>query len=313
MHYSDFGLINTKKLLTRALNGKYAVPAFNFYNMETLKAILTAAEQTNSPIILAVSESALKYMGDDVLMGMIAGAKYKKNQVALHLDHGHSFESCKHAIDIGFSSVMFDGSALPLSENIKTSKKIADYAHKHDVSVETELGVLAGIEDELTHSNSHFYTDPNIVADFVKRTNTDSLAVAIGTSHGLYKRKSENEKLRFDILQKIANNIPKTPLVLHGASSIPQKYINNINKYDGKLNNARGTSTTQLKRAISMHITKINVDSDLRLAFTAAVREQFFKNKSITNPRQYLNFAMDKMTQQCIDEIKNIMGSTNKA
>lgn len=313
MHYSDFGLINTKKLLTRALNGKYAVPAFNFYNMETLKAILNAAEQTNSPIILAVSESALKYMGDDILMGMIAGAKYKKNQVALHLDHGHSFESCKHAIDIGFSSVMFDGSALPLSENIKISKKIADYAHKYGVSVETELGVLSGIEDELTRSDSHFYTDPNIVADFVKRTNTDSLAVAIGTSHGLYKRKNDNEKLRFDILQKIANNIPKTPLVLHGASSIPQKYITNINKYGGKLNDARGINAPQLKRAISMHITKINVDSDLRMAFTAGLREQFYKNKDITNPRQYLNFAMDTMAKQCVDEIKNIMGSTNKA
>lgn len=313
MHYSDFGLINTKKLLTKALNGKYAVPAFNFYNMETLKAILSAAEQTNSPVILAVSESALKYMDDDILMGMIAGAKYKKNQVALHLDHGHSFESCKHAIDIGFSSVMFDGSALPLSDNIKISKKIADYAHKHDVSVETELGVLAGIEDELTYSDSHFYTDPNIVADFVKRTNTDSLAVAVGTSHGLYKRKNENEKLRFDILKKIATNIPKTPLVLHGASSIPQKYIININKCGGKLNNARGINAAQLKRAISMHITKINVDSDLRMAFTASLREQFYKHKDITNPRQYLNFAMETMTKQCIDEIKNIMGSTNKA
>ena len=312
MHYSDFGLVNAKKLQIRALNGGYAVPAFNFYNMETLLAILTAAEQTNSPIILAVSESALKYMGDDILMGMIRGAKYKKNQIALHLDHGHSFESCKHAIDIGFSSVMFDGSALPWSENIKISKKITDYAHKYDVSVETELGVLAGIEDELTHSDSHFYTDPNIVADFVKRTNTDSLAIAIGTSHGLYKIKSENEKLRFDILQQIANNIPKTPLVLHGASSIPQKYINDINKYGGKLNNARGINTTQLKRAISMHITKINVDSDLRLAFTAGIREQFFKNKNLTNPRQYLTFAMDKITKQCVDEIKNIMGSSNK-
>ena len=313
MHYSDFGLTNTKKLLIRAMRGKYAVPAFNFYNMETLKAILNAATQTNSPVILAVSESALKYMDDDILMGMIRGAKYKKNQVALHLDHGHSFESCKHAIDIGFSSVMFDGSALPLSENIKISKKIADYAHKHDVSAETELGVLAGIEDELTYADSHLYTDPDIVADFVKQTNTDSLAIAVGTSHGLYKRKSDNEKLRFDILQQIANNIPNTPLVLHGASSIPQKYINDINKYGGKLNNARGINAAQLKRAISMHITKINVDSDLRLAFTAGIREQFYKNRSITNPRQYLNFAMDKVTKQCVDEIKNIMGSANKA
>ena len=313
MHYSNFGLANTKKLLTRALHDGYAVPAFNFYNMETLKAILSAANQTNSPVILAVSESALKYIGDDILMGMIAGAKYKRNQVALHLDHGHSFESCKHAIDIGFSSVMFDGSALPLNKNIKTSKQIADYAHKYDVSVETELGVLAGIEDELTYADSGFYTNPNIVADFVKQTNTDSLAIAIGTSHGLYKRKSENEKLRFDILKQIANNVPKTPLVLHGASGIPQKYVNNINKFGGKIQNARGISASQLKRAISMHVTKINVDSDLRLTFTAALREKLFKNKAITNPREYLNFAMDAMTKQCIDEITNIMESTNKA
>ncbi len=312
MHYSDFGLINTKKLLTHALKEGYAVPAFNFYNMETLKAILKAAELTNSPIILAVSESALEYMGDDILMGMICGAKYKKNQIALHLDHGHSFETCKHAIDLGFSSVMFDGSHLPLNENIKISKKVADYAHKYNVSVETELGVLAGIEDEKTFSNKNSYTNPDIVANFVKQTKTDSLAVAIGTSHGLYKRKSNSEKLRFDILQQIAAKIPTTPLVLHGASSIPNKYITDINKFNGKIKKACGINTAQLKKAVTMHITKINVDSDLRLAFTSGIREKLFKNKDIINPRQYLDFAMNKTTKQCIDEIQNIMGSSNK-
>ncbi len=313
MHYSDFGLTNTKHLLTRALNNGYAVPAFNFYNMETLNAILNAAEQTNSPVILAVSESALEYMTPDILMGMIRGAKYKKNQVALHLDHGHSFESCKHAIDSGFSSVMFDGSALHLSENIKLSKKITDYAHKFNVSVETELGVLAGIEDERTFTKKQSYTNPEIVADFVKQTQTDSLAIAIGTSHGLYKRKNENEKLRFDILKQIATNIPKIPLVLHGASTIPQKFITKINKFGGDISFARGISPAQLRQAITLHITKINIDSDSRLAFTSSIRETLAKYPNIINPREYLTTAMNAMTQNCIDEIKNIMGSSNKA
>lgn len=313
MHYSDFLLSNTKKLLLQALRGGYAVPAFNFYNMETLNAILTAAEITKSPVILAVSESALEYMGDDVLMGMIRGAKYKKNQIALHLDHGHSFESCKHAIDLGFSSVMFDGSALPLSKNIKISRRIANYAHKFDVSVETELGVLAGFEDEKTNSETHSYTDPDLVRDFVKKTQTDSLAIAIGTSHGAYKRKTKNESLRFDILKQIAKNIPNTPLVLHGASNIPQKYVQSINKFGGNIKNAYGISPAQIRKAIDMHITKINVDSDSRLAFTAALREYLYKNKNNFNPRDYLSAAAKEMTKNCIDEIKNIMHSDNHA
>lgn len=312
MHYSDFGLSNTKKLLTRALNGGYAVPAFNFYNMETLLAILRAAEITQSPVILQVSEGALAYMGDDILMGLIRGAKYKRGQIALHLDHGHSFEICKHAVDLGFSSVMFDGSALPLSENIKISKRVTEYAHKFDVSVETELGVLAGIEDENTKSDKQNYTDPDLVKDFVKQTKTDSLAVAVGTSHGAYKRKSENEKLRFDILKQIATNIPKTPLVLHGASSIPQKFVKNINKFGGDIKNARGIAPAQLRKAIQLHITKINVDSDSRLAFTSAVRETLAHEKSVIDPRKYLTNAMDTITANCIDEIQNIMGSGYK-
>lgn len=312
MHYSCFGLANTKKLLNRAMNGGYAIPAFNFYNMETLKAILKAAEITQSPIILQVSESALDYIGDDILMGMIAGAKYKVGQIALHLDHGHSFEACKRAIDIGFSSVMFDGSKLPLSKNIQISKQVADYAHKFDVSVETELGVLAGIEDKKTQSDKHQYTDPNIVKDFVKQTGTDSLAVAIGTAHGAYKQKSRNEKLRFDILKQIATNIPKTPLVLHGASSIPQKFVKNINKFGGDIKNAHGIAPAQIRKAISLHVAKINVDSDSRLAFTSAVREYLAKNKTVFSPRDYLESAMDTITQNCIDEIQNIMGSGYK-
>lgn len=312
MHYSCFGLVNTKKLLNRAMNGGYAIPAFNFYNMETLLAILKAAEITKSPMILQVSESALAYMGEDVLMGMIAGAKYKVGQIALHLDHGHSFEICKRAIDIGFSSVMFDGSKLPLRDNIKISKRVAEYAHKFDVSVETELGVLAGIEDKNTKSDKHQYTNPDLVKDFVHQTQTDSLAVAIGTAHGAYKQKSKNTKLRFDILEQIANNIPKTPLVLHGASSIPQKLIKNINKFGGNIKNAYGIAPAQLRRAISLHVSKINVDSDSRLAFTSAVREALAKEKQLFDPREFLSSAMDAVTQNCIDEIQNIMGSGYK-
>lgn len=312
MHYSNFGLANTKTLLNRALHSKYAVPAFNFYNLETLKAILIAAKITQSPVILAVSESALTYMDEDILMGLIRGAKYKRGQIALHLDHGHSFEICKHAIELGFSSVMFDGSALPLPENIKISRRIADYAHKFDVSVETELGVLSGIEDKNTKSASHSYTDPKIVKDFVNQTKTDSLAVAIGTSHGAYKRKKENESLRFDILKEIIAEIPNTPLVLHGASSIPQKYVKDINKFGGDIQNAMGISPAQIRQAIGLHITKVNIDSDSRLAFTAAVRKTLSKNKKVFDPREYLTAAKEEMTKNCINEIQNIMGSGYK-
>lgn len=312
MHYSDFLLTNTKTLLMRAMRDGYAVPAFNFYNMETLTAILTAAKITQSPVILAVSESALEYMGEDILMGMIRGAEYKKGQIALHLDHGHSFESCKRAIDIGFSSVMFDGSTLSLEQNIKISRRVSNYAHKFDVSVETELGILSGTEDKNTKSIKHDYTNPEIVKDFVKQTKTDSLAIAIGTSHGAYKRKTPNETLRFDILKQIANNIPDTPLVLHGSSTIPQKYVKTINKFGGDIKNAYGIAPAQIRRAISLHVAKVNIDSDLRLAFTSTIREFLFNKKSDFNPRDYLSDAMNEMTKNCIDEIQNIMGSGYK-
>lgn len=312
MHYSDFGLANTKTLLKHAMRDGYAVPAFNFYNMESLDAILTAAQITQSPVILAVSESALKYMSGDILMGMIAGAKYKRGQIALHLDHGHSFEICKYACDLGFSSVMFDGSNLPIKDNVSESRRIADYVHKFNVSLETELGILSGIEDENTKSKTHSYTDPNLVKDFVKQTKTDSLAVAIGTSHGAYKRKSTNETLRFDILEQIAKNIPNTPLVLHGASNIPQKYIKQINKFGGDIKNARGITPSQIRHAISLHIAKVNVDSDSRFAFTASIRKTLSTNKGIFDPRIYLNNAKTEMTKNCIDEIQNIMGSGYK-
>ena len=280
--------------------------------METLDAILTASAITQSPIILAVSESALEYMNGDILMGMIRGAQYKPGTIALHLDHGHSFEICKHACDLGFSSVMFDGSSLSLDKNISESRRVADYVHKFNVSLETELGILAGHEDINTQSKNHSYTDPNLVKDFVKQTKTDFLAVAIGTSHGAYKRKATNESLRFDILEQIAENIPNTPLVLHGASTIPQKFVKQINKFGGDIQNARGISPTQIRHAISMHIAKVNIDSDSRFAFTAAIRKTLATKPDIFDPRIYLTDAKQEITKNCIDEIQNIMGSGYK-
>lgn len=313
MKYSDFGLVNTEKMFANALVGHYAVPAFNFYNMETLSAILSAARKMHSPAIIAVSESALKYMGDDMLLGLIAGACFAPNeQIALHLDHGHSLDACIHAIELGFSSVMIDASNLPFAENIKLSHAVAKYAHRHGVSVEAELGTLAGIEDENTKSEYSSYTNPDDVIEFVKRTGVDSLAIAIGTSHGAYKRKSDDESLRFDILKQIAKQLPDFPLVLHGASTVPTKYVDTINKNGGKLRGAHGIDSAQLKRAAKTNICKINVDSDLRLAFTAAVRETLKQNLSGFNPRDYLSTAIKNMTDVCIDEISHIMGSKNK-
>lgn len=313
MKYSDLGLINTKDLFADALTRKYAVPAFNFYNMETLNAILSAANTTNSPVILAVSESAIKYMGEKTLMGMIYGQNLtEKSKIVLHLDHGSSIDSCKHAIDLGFSSVMIDASKMDFQNNINTTKSVVEYAHKYNVSVEGELGVLSGIEDETTHSTQSLYTNPNDVINFVNQTNVDSLAIAIGTSHGAYKRKSENEKLRFDILEQIAEKLPHFPLVLHGASSIPQKFLDQINTFGGNMSSARGIPTEQLKQAVSMNICKINVDSDSRLAFTGAIREYLTKNPEKFNPRDYLSCGKMAIYENCIDEIQNIMNSANK-
>ena len=313
MKYSDFGLVNTSDMFANAITGHYAVPAFNFYNMETLVSILSAARKTHSPVILAASESAIKYMGDDMLLGLIAGACISpREQIALHLDHGHSLDACIHAIEIGFSSVMIDASGLPFEENIKLSRTVAKYAHRFNVSVEAELGTLAGIEDEDTKSEQSSYTRPEDVVEFVKRTGVDSLAIAIGTSHGAYKRKSDDESLRFDILKQVAKQLPNFPLVLHGASSVPAKYVDIINNNGGKMRGARGIDTTQLKRAARTNICKINVDSDLRLGFTAGVRESLKQNPSAFNPREFLSPAIKNMTEICIDEISHIMGSKNK-
>lgn len=313
MDYKDFGLVNTKDIFSDAISKHYAVPAFNFYNMETLSAIVSAARDTKSPVILAVSESALEYMGSNLLMGMIWGLNIKPSEkIALHLDHGGSFESCVNAIKLGFSSVMIDASKKPFNTNVNLSRQVANFAQQFDVSVEAELGTLSGIEDENTNSKDSNYTDPNDVVNFVNATNIDSLAIAIGTSHGAYKRKSDKEELRFDILEKISQELPEFPLVLHGASSIPKKFVNMINEYGGRISDARGIPAEQLKRAVKMNICKINVDSDSRLAFTAGIRKSLFTEPENFNPREFLTSGMKNIYENCVEEIKNIMNSENK-
>ncbi len=313
MKYTKLGLVNTNDMFRDAMEQKYAVPAFNFYNMETFQAIMDAARTTHSPVILAVSEAALKYMSPEMLTAMMRAANISPDdKIALHLDHGSTFEACAHAIKIGFSSVMIDASKLPFDQNVALSRRVAEFAHKHDVSVESELGVLSGIEDENTQSKISTYTNPADVEKFVTATGTDSLAIAIGTSHGAYKRPTDDTELRFDILADVAKRMPDLPLVLHGASNIPQKQITTINKFGGKISGARGIDVAQLRRATKMNVCKINVDSDLRLGFTAAVRKSLYEKPENFNPREFLSPARDTMTQICIDEIRNIMGSEDK-
>lgn len=314
MTYADYGLVNTKDIFTDAITRHYAVPAFNVYNMETLSAVVSAARDSHSPVILAVSESALKYMGADMLMGMVKGLKIKESEkISLHLDHGSSPEICQEVIKLGFSSVMIDASKMSFKDNMSVSKKVADFAHQFNVSVEAELGTISGIEDENTKSQYSSYTNPDDVIKFVEFTNIDSLAIAIGTTHGAYKRKSETEELRFDILDKIAQRLPNFPLVLHGASSIPEHFINLINTYGGNLSNARGIPTQQLKRAVELNVCKINVDSDSRLAFTAGIRESLAQQPENFNPREYLSCGKKNIYDNCIKEIQEIMNSANKA
>ena len=313
MDYKDFGLINTKKVFSDALSRHYAIPAFNFYNMETLSAIMNAAHDTKSPVILAVSESALKYMGEDLLRGMIWGLNLKdSDKVTLHLDHGSSFESCVNAIKLGFSSVMIDGSKLPFDANVALAKQVADYASKYDVSVEAELGVLSGIEDENTNSKESSYTNPDDVVNFVNSTGIDSLAIAIGTSHGAYKFKGE-AKLRFDILKEIKERIPNTPIVLHGASTVIPELVDMCNQYGGNIPGAKGVPDEILHEASMSGVSKINVDTDLRLAMTAAIRKVFTEDPSAFDPRKYLKPARDLVKETVAHKMKDVFGSANKA
>ena len=329
--YKELGLVNTREMFAKAIKGGYAIPAFNFNNMEQLQAIIKASAETKSPVILQVSKGARNYANQTLLRYMAQGAvEYAKElgwenpQIVLHLDHGDSFELCKSCVDFGFSSVMIDASALPYEENIALTKKVVEYAHKFDVTVEAELGVLAGVEDEVSSAVSH-YTKPEEVVDFATRTGCDSLAISIGTSHGAYKFTPEQctrdpktgklvpPPLAFDVLDAIMEQLPGFPIVLHGSSSVPQEYVDIINQYGGKLPDAVGIPEEQLRKASKSAVCKINIDSDSRLAFTAAVRKVLAEKPGEFDPRKYCGVARDYMEELYKHKIINVLGSDGKA
>lgn len=330
VNYKDLGLVNTREMFAKAVKGGYAIPAFNVNNMEQLQAIVQAAAETKSPVIVQASKGARQYASPILLRYMLQGAvEYAKSlgwenpQIALHLDHGDSFETCKDCIDSGFSSVMIDGSHLPYEENVALTKKVVDYAHQFDVTVEGELGVLAGIEDDVV-AEHHTYTRPEEVVDFATRTGCDSLAISIGTSHGANKftpdqcTRDENgtlvpPPLRFDILEEVEKELPGFPIVLHGASSVPQEEVATINKYGGALKDAIGIPEDQLRKAAASAVCKINIDSDSRLALTAAVREVFATKPSEFDPRKYLGPARENMKKLYKHKIEEVLGSAGKA
>lgn len=330
VNYKDLGLVNTREMFAKAVKGGYAIPAFNFNNMEQLQAIIQAASETKSPVILQVSKGARQYASPILLRYMAEGAVayakdlgWEKPQIVLHLDHGDSFETCKSCIDSGFSSVMIDGSHLPYEENIALTKKVVEYAHKFDVTVEGELGVLAGVEDEVS-AEHHTYTRPEEVVDFATRTGCDSLAISIGTSHGANKFTPEQctrdaqgrlvpPPLRFDILERCEKELPGFPIVLHGASSVPQEEVATINKYGGALKDAIGIPEEQLRKAAKSAVCKINIDSDSRLAMTAAIREVFATKPAEFDPRKYLGPARDNMKKLYKHKIEEVLGSAGKA
>jgi len=320
VHFSELGLANTREMFAKAMAGGYAIPAYNFNNLEQLQAIVTACAETNSPVIVQVSKGARDYANQTMLRHMAMGAVAMAREmgsnipICLHLDHGDSFELCKSCIDTGFSSVMIDGSHLPYEENVALTRKVVEYAHRFDVCVEGELGVLAGIEDEVSAEHST-YTRPEEVEDFVKKTGVDSLAISIGTSHGAYKFKAGAAvpPLRFDILEEIEKRIPGFPIVLHGASSVVQEYVELINKYGGKMEGAVGISEEQLRRAAGSAVCKINIDSDGRLAVTAKVREYLANNPGEFDPRKYLGAARKELVKLIKEKNQTVLGSAGKA
>lgn len=293
-----------KSYIADSVKNHYAIGAYNFVNMEMLKGICEGAKETLSPTIVAVSEGAFKYMGEEFLLSLFNSAKKTYNlPLFLHLDHGKSFEICKRAVDLKFDSVMIDGSALPFEENVALTKSVTDYAHKKGVLVEGELGVLKGIEDNVS-ADKNIFTDPDSAKIFVEKTNVDTLAVAIGTSHGAYKF-SGNATLRFDILSMIEEKLPNFPLVLHGASSVPQKYVEIINNYGGDVAGAKGVDENLLKTACSEHnICKINTDTDLRMAYISTLRKHLKENPS--------NIDLRKFNVLAIEEIKNLVAEKNR-
>jgi len=327
--YKELGLVNTRALFKKAFDGKYAIPAFNFNNMEQMQAIIQACVEENSPVILQVSSGARKYANQTILRYIAQGAvEYAKElgkniPIVLHLDHGDTLELCKSCIEYGFSSVMIDGSHHSYEKNIEITRSVVEYAHKYDVSVEGELGVLAGIEDDVK-AEHHTYTQPDEVEDFVTKTGVDSLAISIGTSHGANKFKPEQctrnadgvlipPPLRFDILEEIEKRIPGFPIVLHGASSVPQKFVETINNHGGKLKDAIGIPEEELRRATQSAVCKINIDSDGRLAMTAAIRETFDAHPEWFDPRQYLGPARECLKELYKHKLVHVLGSAGKA
>jgi fructose-bisphosphate aldolase class II len=327
--YKELGLVNSKELFQKAVKGGYAIPAFNFNNLEQLQAIIGACVETKSPVILQVSSGARKYANQTLLRFLAQGAtEYAKElgyaiPIVLHLDHGDTFELCKSCIDSGFSSVMIDGSHHSYEKNVELTKQVVEYAHAHGVTVEGELGVLAGIEDDVVAEHSS-YTRPEEVEDFVKKTGVDSLAISIGTSHGANKFKPEQctrnadgvlvpPPLKFDILKEIEKRIPGFPIVLHGASSVPADLVKSINEHGGKLKDAVGIPEEQLRQAASSAVCKINIDSDGRLAMTAAVRKVFAENPAEFDPRKFLGPARDQLKELYKHKIVKVLGSADKA
>ena len=329
INYKDVGLVNTREMFAKAVAGGYAIPAFNFNNMEQMQAIIQAAVETKSPVILQVSSGARKYANQTLLRYMAEGAvEYAKElgcpnpQIVLHLDHGDTFELCKSCIDMGFSSIMIDGSHHSYDENVALTKKVVEYAHQFDVTVEGELGVLAGVEDDVV-AEHHTYTRPEEVVDFVTKTGCDSLAISIGTSHGANKFKPSQctldeqgrlvpPPLAFDILEGCEKELPGFPIVLHGASSVPQEEVEIINKYGGALKDAIGIPEEQLRKAAKSAVCKINIDSDSRLAMTSAIRKTFADSPAEFDPRKYLGPARENAKKLYIHKIVNVLGSDNK-
>ena len=307
-------LVTTKEMFEKAMKGHYAIGAFNINNMEFIQAITEAADEAKSPVILQVSSSAIKYAQIKYLTKMVEAAVESTNiPIALHLDHGPDFETCKMCIDNGFTSVMIDGSKYDFEENVALTKKVVDYAHSKGVVVEAELGKLAGIEDEVNvAADDARYTDPDQAKEFVERTGCDSLAIAIGTSHGAYKFKGE-AKLRFDILAKVKEKLPNTPIVLHGASSVIPELVEMCNNNGGNIPGAKGCPNEMLKEAGEKGVSKINVDTDLRLAMTAQIRRVFNEDPSIFDPRKYLGPARDEIRKTVLDKVNNVFCSGGKA
>ena len=327
--YKELGLVNTRDMFAKAVKGGYAIGAFNFNNMEQMQAIVQACVETKSPVILQVSRGARDYANINLLRNMARGVVEYAHElgcdipIVLHLDHGDSFETCKDCIDNGFSSVMIDGSSLPYDENVALTKKVVEYAHQYDVTVEGELGVLAGIEDEVSSAVSH-YTKPEEVEDFVSKTGVDSLAISVGTSHGAYKFTPEQctrnadgilvpPELRFDILAEVEKRLPGFPIVLHGSYSVPQEYVKMINEFGGKLKDSVGIPEDQLRKAAASAVCKINIDSDGRLAMTGTIRKVLAEKPSEFDPRKYLGPAREALKKMYMHKNIDVLGSAGHA